>query len=143
MQSVLTNVLGRSGLLRRASISSLLVVPVAVVLTGAGAGAYGLVMGMIVGAVASVWLVAKQLAYAGFPLTFDAGGYGRLAATAAAAAALGRLVDLSLPPSLWSVTAGAFATFTAFLLALRLLRAFATDERRAVETLLGRKLVLL
>ena len=142
MQSVLTNVLGRSELLRRASMSSLLVVPVAVALTRAGAGAYGLVVGMIVGAVVGVWLVSMQLAHAGYHLTFDAHGYGRVAATTAAAAVLGKVVDLALPPRLWSVTAGVIVTCVAFLLALRLLRPFAPDERRAMQTLLGRKLVL-
>ena len=142
MQSVLTNVLGRSDLLRRASISSVLVVPVAVALTRAGAGAYGLVVGMIVGAIVCVWLVANQLAHAGYHLRFDAHGYGRLAATTAAAAVLGKLVALALPPRPWSVTAGVIVTFAAFLVALRFLRAFAANERRAMEALLGRKLVL-
>ncbi len=142
MQSVLTNVLGRSELLRRAAIASLLVVPAAVALTRAGAGAYGLVVGMIVGPVVGVWMVSNQLTRAGYPLMFDAHGYGRLAATTAAAALLGKLVDLSFPPRLWSVTAGAIVTLAAFLIALRVLRPFAPAERRAIETLLGRKLVL-
>jgi O-antigen/teichoic acid export membrane protein len=142
MQSVLANVLGRSELLRRASVSSLLAVPAAVALARAGAGAYGLVVGMIVGAVVCVWMVSNQLSRAGYPLTFDAHGYGRLAATTAAAALLGKLVDLSFPPRLWSVTAGVIVTLAAFPIVLRLLRTFAPAERRAMETLLGRKLVL-
>ena len=52
------------------------------------------------------------------------------------------LIAARLPTELRSVTAGAIVTVAAFLIALRVLRPFAPAERRAMETLLGRKLVL-
>jgi len=143
MQSVLTNVLGHSHLLRRASLSSLLVVPTAVALVYAGAGPYGLVLGMIVGESVSVWMVSNQLRQAGYPPVFDAQGYGRITGATMAAVILGRLSALALPTGLWSVGGGAAATLAFFVLGLRFFRPFAPEERRAIENLLGRRMVLL
>lgn len=142
MQSVLTNVLGHSELLRRASLSSLLVVPAAVALVYAGAGPYGLVLGMILGEAVSVWLVSNQLRLVGYRFVFDARGYGRITGATMAAVILGGLVALELPTGPWSVGAGVGATLATFVLALRLFRPFAPEERSAIESLLGRRMVL-
>jgi O-antigen/teichoic acid export membrane protein len=136
MLSVLTNVLGHSELLRRASLTSLLVVPAAVVLVYAGAGPYGLVLGMLIGDVLSAWIVARQFRLAGYPLGFDARGYGRMSGATLAAVLVGWLSIRSLPPGLGSVIGGSAATMASFILALRLLRPFAPRERRAIEHLL-------
>jgi O-antigen/teichoic acid export membrane protein len=143
MQSVLTNVLGHSEVLRRASIASLLVVPAAVALVYAGAGAYGLVLAMIVGEAVSVWLVSKQLRLADYRLVFDARGYGRITSATMAAVILGGLSQLALPMGFWAVGSGVAATVTSFVLALAFFRPFAPEERRAIESLLGRRMVLL
>jgi hypothetical protein len=143
MQAVLTNVLGHSEVLRRAASVSLLVVPTAVVLIHAGAGPYGLVLGMIAGEAVSVWLVSNQLRRAGYRWTFDLRGYGRLAAAAVAAAILGRMSQLALPAGFWAAGIGVALTLVSFVLALRLLRSFSLEERRAIESLFGRRTVLL
>ena len=143
MQAVLTNVLGHSEVLRRAASVSLLVVPTAVVLIHAGAGPYGLVLGMIVGEAVSVWLVSNQLRRAGYRWRFDLRGYGRLAAAAVAAAILGRMPQLTLPAGFWAAGIGVALTLVSFVLALRLLRSFSLEERRAIESLFGRRTVLL
>lgn len=143
MQAVLTNVLGHSELLRRASLASLLVVPTAVALVSAGAGPYGLVLGMIIGEAVSVWVVSRQFRLAGYHLGFDARGYGRMTAATLAAILLGGLFVRSLPTGVWSVSSGAAATLLSFALALRCFRPFAAEERRAIETLLGRRMVVL
>lgn len=143
MQSVLTNVLGRSELLRRAALSSLLVVPTAVAMVYAGAGPYSLVLGMIVGEAVFVWLMSNQLQRMDYPLVFDARGYGRFAGATMTAIIVGALSARALPTGLWSVGGGIAATLASFVLALRLLRPFALEERRAIESLLGRRMVLL
>jgi O-antigen/teichoic acid export membrane protein len=143
MQSVLTNVLGHSELLRRASLSSLLVVPAAVALVYAGAGPYGLVLGMMLGDAVSVWLVAHQFRRAGYHLVFDARGYGRMTGAMLVATLLGGLSVLALPTGFWSVSGGVAATLISFVLAVRLFRPFAPEERKAIESLLGRRMVLL
>jgi O-antigen/teichoic acid export membrane protein len=143
MQAVLTNVLGHSELLRRAAFVSLVVVPTAVVLIHAGAGPYGLVLGMIAGEAVSVWLVSKQLRRAGYRSGFDLRGHGRLAAATVAAAILGRISELTFPAGLWAVGTGVAVTLASFVLALRLVRPFSLEERRAIESLLGRRMVLL
>lgn len=142
MLAVLTNVLGHSELLRRASVSSLLVVPVAAALVYAGAGAYGLVLGMIAGEIVFVWLVSSGLRAAGHPVALDARGYGALAGATLAAALVGHLAARALP-GLWSVPLGVAVTSTSFLAAVRLLRPFTSEERRSIESLLGRKAFLL
>jgi len=143
MQSILTNVLGHSELLRRAALSSLLVVPTAVALTSAGAGSYGLVLGMIIGDTVSVWLVAHQFRLAGYRFVFDARGYGRLTAATLAAILLGALSVHALPTGLWPVSVGVATTLAAFVVALRVFRPFTPAERDAIERLLGRRMVLL
>lgn len=143
MLSVLTNVLGHSELLRRASLSSLLVVPAAIALIYAGAGAYGLVLGMMIGDAVSVWLVSHQFRLAGYQLVFDARGYGRMAGATLAAVLLGGLAVRALPTGFWSVSGGAASTLAAFVLAIRLFRPFEAEERRAIESLLGWRMVLL
>lgn len=143
MQSVLANVLGHSALLRRASLASLLVVPAAVALVYAGAGPYGLVLGMILGEAVSVWLVSNQLRRAGYRFGLDARGYGRITGATTAAVVLGGLCALGLPTGPWCVGGGVAATLTTFVLALRVFRPFAPDERSAIESLLGRRMVLL
>ena len=143
MQSVLTNVLGHSELLRRASLSSLLVVPVAVGLVYAGAGPYGLILGMMTGDTVSVWLVTHQFRRAGYRFAFDARGYGRLAGATLAAILIGTLSVRALPIGVWSVSGGVAATLASFALALRVFRPFAPAERQAIESLLGRRMALL
>jgi len=143
MLSVLTNVLGHSELLRRAALSSLIVVPAAVALVYAGAGPYGLVLGMIIGDTVSVWLVAYQFRVAGYRLAFDARGYSRLVGATLAAILLGGMCAHALPTGLSSVSGGVAATLASFVLALRVLRPFAPAERHAIESLLGRRMVLL
>ncbi len=143
MLAILTNVLGHSELLRRASLSSLLVVPTAVALVYAGTGAYGLVLGMIVGDAVSVWLVTHQFGAAGYRFVFDVGGYARLVGATVAAMLLGVLCVHALPSGIWSLSGGIAATAAAFILALRVFRPFAQAERHAIESLLGRRMVLL
>jgi hypothetical protein len=143
MQAVFTNVLGHSELLRRASFASLLVVPGAVALVYAGAGPYGLILGMILGEAVSVWVVSRQFRLAGYPLAFDARGYGMMAAATLTAILLGGLSVLAQPSGVWSAGVAATVTLASFALALRWLRPFAPDERHAIETLVGRRIVLL
>jgi O-antigen/teichoic acid export membrane protein len=143
MQSVLTNVLGHSELLRRASLTSLLVVPAAVVSIAAGAGPYGLVLGMILGEGLSAWLVSNQLRRVGYHVLLDARGYVGIAGATLTAVVAGGLAQLSLPATWWSVGCGAVATLAFFVIGLRLLRPFAPAERQAIETLLGRRIVFL
>ena len=143
MLSVLTNVLGHSELLRRASLAALLVVPAAVVLVSVGAGPYGLVLGMIIGDAVSIWIVVRQFRLTGYHLVFDARGYGRMSGATLAAVLLGGLSVRALPPGLWSVSGGIAATLASFALALRIFRPFAPRERRAIEHLVGRRMILL
>jgi hypothetical protein len=84
-----------------------------------------------------------QFRLAGYPLAFDARGYGLMAAATLTAILLGGLSVLALPSSIWSVGVAAAVTLASFALALRMLRPFAPDERRAIEMLLGRRIVLL
>ena len=143
MLAVLTNVLGHSELLRRASLASLLVVPSAIVLIAGGAGPYGLVLGMIIGDAVAVWIVAREYLRAGYPLVFDARGYGTIAVATGAAIGLGRLCLEGLPVGLPTMIGAAAATAVCFAAGLRLLRPFGAAERRAIENLLGRRIALL
>jgi O-antigen/teichoic acid export membrane protein len=143
MQLVLANVLGHSELLRRASLCSMLVVPTAVLLVYAGAGPYGLVLGMVIGDALSVWTVARQFRLAGYRFAFDARGYGRMSGATLAAVVLGAMVVRALPAGLWSVSGGTATTVISFGLALRFLRPFTVAERRVIESLLGWKPALL
>jgi len=143
MQAALTNVLGHSRFLRRASLSSLLVVPAAVALVAAGAGPYGLIFAMLLGETVFVWLVTIQLLREGYRLPFDAHGYSRIVGAGLTAALAGRAAVQVLPAGWVAVGGGGAVTLAMFAAAVRILRPFALEERTAIEHLVGHRVVLL
>jgi hypothetical protein len=98
---------------------------------------------MMIGDAVSVWLVSHQFRLAGYQLEYDARGYGRMAGATLAAVLLGGLAVRALPTGFWSVSGGAVSTLASFVLAIRLFRPFEAEERRAIESLLGRRMVVL
>jgi len=76
-------------------------------------------------------------------LPFDVHGYTRIGGAALGAVLVGRAAADVMPAGLMSVGGGALVTLAIFAAAVRVLRPFVLEERRAIEQLVGRRVVLL
>ena len=90
-----------------------------------------------------MWLVANHLWREGYRFPFDARGYARITGAAMAAALIGGTIVLALPAGLSSSGFSFAVTVATFTLSLRVFRPFVLEERRAIESLVGCRIVLL
>jgi O-antigen/teichoic acid export membrane protein len=137
---LVTNTLRRSDLLRRAGVVYLIAVPIAFALVAAGAGFYGLLLGMILAELGVVFDVVRRLRALGFKLDFDLDGQLRIFAAAAVAAVVGAVAVRLLPGGDGLALLCSVLSLPAYVLVLWWLRPLRAGEQAAIERLLNRKL---
>jgi O-antigen/teichoic acid export membrane protein len=137
---LVTNTLRRSDLLRRAGVVYLIAVPIAFALVAAGAGFYGLLLGMILAELGVVFDVVRRLRALGFKLDFDLDGQLRIFAAAAVAAVVGAVAVRLLPGGDGLALLCSVLALPAYVLVLWWLRPLRAGEQAAIERLLNRKL---
>ncbi len=140
---VLCNTIERVDFLRRASLAMPLVIPLACLLVWTGIGAYGLVLALILPEIIWVGAIVYQLKKAGHYLIFDLSGQARIAASALTAIAIGLTAQHYLSDGVQLSLIGMALTGLAFVVAAKLFRPMAEQERAAIERLVGQKVYLL
>ena len=139
----LCNTLEKVEFLSRSSLFLPFVVPMAIILVLAGLGSFGLVLALIIAEMLSVGAIVYQLRRAGYRLEFDLPGQARIAAAALLSVLVGMIIQAYHPDTwFWNIV-GIIVIGLSFVVAARLLRPMADDERATIERFVGRKVYVL